>query len=139
MDTSVKARRAESPKNGVKVRSQAKALTEMESVAADMKQAFAVDAGKERRLTRFTTYKVTVPPSAEEVKALRTRLKLSQTGLAVTVNVGVRTVQSWEQGLRQPEGTAVTLLWLLSKHSDKVLGWLKERKATDRVFSVGHS
>jgi DNA-binding transcriptional regulator YiaG len=111
---------------------------EMRSVAADMKQAFAVDAGREKRLTRFTTFQVTVPPTADEVRALRSRLQLSQSGFAKVVNVGVRAVQSWEQGSRQPDGAAVTLLWLLTRHQNAVLGWLKERESADRKFSVSH-
>ena len=39
---------------------------------------------------------------AQEVKAIRERLELSQTAFAKLIQVNVRTLQNWEQGHRHP-------------------------------------
>ena len=101
---------------------------ELRDVAKDMRQAFDHAAGRTRRLTRFTTYRVLLPPGVNQIKGLRAKLKLSQAAFARALNVGARTVQSWEQGLREPEGCAVALLRLLLEHQDQVLPWLLDKK-----------
>lgn len=102
---------------------------ELREVAKDMRQAFDHAAGRTRRLTRFTTYQVLMPPSVNQIKGLRAKLKLSQAAFARALNIGARTVQSWEQGLRVPDGCAVVLLWLLLEHQDQVLPWLLDKEA----------
>jgi putative transcriptional regulator len=49
----------------------------------------------------------------EEVRALRTRLHMSQGEFAVLVNVTVATVASWEQGRRPPSAAAARLLQIV--------------------------
>lgn len=39
------------------------------------------------------------PPTPEEIKALRTRLGLSQTAFGELVHAKLRTVQDWERGI----------------------------------------
>ncbi len=43
------------------------------------------------------------PPT--EVKAIRSRLSLSQSEFALMIGVSIATLQNWEQGRRRPEGT----------------------------------
>ena len=43
-------------------------------------------------------------------RAIRTKLKLSQSAFAGLMGVSLRTVQDWEQGRRKPSGPAVALL-----------------------------
>ena len=41
-----------------------------------------------------------------DIKAIRLRLKKSQTEFALMIGVSVSTLQNWEQGRREPEGPA---------------------------------
>ena len=45
-----------------------------------------------------------------DVKAIRARLKKSQSEFAAMIGVSVSTLQNWEQGRRVPEGPARALL-----------------------------
>ena len=54
---------------------------------------------------RVHTLKEPAPP-----KAIRTKLKLSQSAFAGLMGVSLRTVHDWEQGRRKPSGPAVALL-----------------------------
>ncbi|AOU97065.1 transcriptional regulator [Acidihalobacter yilgarnensis] len=47
---------------------------------------------------------------ALDVKAIRERTGLSQGRFALLMGVSVRTLQNWEQGRRQPQGPAESLL-----------------------------
>jgi len=55
------------------------------------------------------------PPeySAEHIRALRTGLGFSQSYFSKILNVSPKTVQSWEQGTRTPNGAAARLLQLI--------------------------
>jgi putative transcriptional regulator len=67
-----------------------------------------------RKITMRTT-EVTLPKRveqihSEEVKAIRRRLKVSQSVFARLLNVPVVTAASWEVGRRHPSGAALRLL-----------------------------
>lgn len=49
----------------------------------------------------------------EQIRSLRLKLHLSQTGFAKLLVVSPKTIQSWEQGNRRPTGSASRLLQLL--------------------------
>jgi DNA-binding transcriptional regulator YiaG len=49
------------------------------------------------------------------------RLNLSQAVFAGVLNVSVKTVQAWEQGLRQPSDAALKLLTIAKKHPEVLL------------------
>jgi len=55
------------------------------------------------------------PPAytAERVRELRARLRLSQSYFSTLLNVSPKTVQSWEQGARVPSHAAARLLQLI--------------------------
>ena len=93
----------------------------------DMAEAFAELKGRPAKPSRFKTTRYELPPAPSEVKALRNSLHLSQSKFAGVLNVGLRSVQAWEQGQRKPDGAATTLLWLLKKHA-QVTDWLIERQ-----------
>jgi putative transcriptional regulator len=64
-----------------------------------------------------TTF-VALPPAPEEfcreeLVQLRQRLQLTQSGMAALLNVSGKTLESWEQGVRNPNGAALRLLQLL--------------------------
>jgi putative transcriptional regulator len=57
----------------------------------------------------------TAPPavSALEIASLRKKLDMSQAVFASIMNVSAKTVQSWEQGERQPSQSALRLLQVM--------------------------
>lgn len=60
------------------------------------------------------------PPSvtAEEVVEIRQRIGISQAVFARLLNVSTKTVQSWEQGLRQPSQSSLRLLQIVGHRPD---------------------
>lgn len=65
--------------------------------------------------------------TAERVKRVRRKLKLSQPVFAQALNVSPATVRAWEQGARTPEGPSRRLLEVAERHPDVVLGTLTAR------------
>lgn len=57
----------------------------------------------------------------QDIIKLRERLNLSQPLFASVLNVSVKTVQAWEQGLRAPSHAALKLLTIASKHPEVLL------------------
>jgi putative transcriptional regulator len=60
------------------------------------------------------------PPATVDVRAIRTRLGLSQTAFASRFGFTVASVREWEQGRRQPEAAARVLL-LVIEHSPETV------------------
>lgn len=58
------------------------------------------------------------PASANEIRA---KLQLSQTAFAGLMGVSLRTLQDWEQGRRQPAGSARMLLRIAQQHPEVFL------------------
>lgn len=52
--------------------------------------------------------------NAEEIKTVRSNLKLTQKELSYVLGVSLRTVESWESGINIPKGSSARLLKLLS-------------------------
>ena len=52
----------------------------------------------------------------EEIVALRQKLHHSQAVFAAHLNVSVKTVQAWEQGIGKPSGPALKLLTIVKKN-----------------------
>jgi len=61
------------------------------------------------------------PPTAEQVRALRARLGLSQSQFALKFGFGIDTLQQYEQGRRVPSGPASSLLRVIDKEPDAVM------------------
>lgn len=55
------------------------------------------------------------PVAESEVKAVRSKLKLTQLGLAQALGMSLSTVRSWEQGTKKPDGLARKVLRALRK------------------------
>ena len=53
--------------------------------------------------------------------AVRKKLGLTQAQFAALIGISLRTLQNWEQGHRQPEGTARALLRVAELHPEAVL------------------
>lgn len=61
------------------------------------------------------------PMSKQEITRLRQELSCSQSVFARVLNVSVKTVQAWEQGVRIPSDAALKLLSIARKHPDILL------------------
>lgn len=64
---------------------------------------------KKLKITRM------VLPGAEDVAKIRHKLGLSQQAFATFMGVSVATLRNWEQGRREPHGSARSLLLIAKK------------------------
>ena len=91
----------------------------------ELKESFAQAAQHARgeRMDLRTTTLPAPPPSLskDDIVELRTKLKCSQSVFAHVLNVKVKTVQAWEQGLRVPGDAALKLLDIARKHPEILL------------------
>lgn len=71
-----------------------------------------IKAGRGRKFT------IDIPT---DIKAIRAKLELSQSTFAALLNINVRTLQGWEQGLKKPKGPAISLLSIAYNHPDVFL------------------
>ena len=85
-----------------------------QEILAGIQEIKAYKAGKVDLLTR-----VLQPPPP--VQTVRSQLTLSQSAFAGMMGVSVRTVQDWEQGRREPNGPAKTLLRIAQQHPEVFL------------------
>ena len=53
--------------------------------------------------------------SAEDIRKIRERNRVSQSVFAAYLNVGKTTVSQWEQGAKHPRGTSLKLLSLIDR------------------------
>lgn len=68
------------------------------------------------------------PFDPESFVALRRHSGMSQSGFAKLLNVSVKAVESWEQGVRRPNGAALRLLQFLAR-PDLLLETIGEGRA----------
>jgi putative transcriptional regulator len=78
-----------------------------------VKQGAEILAGKRLPSRRFEV-------SADGVKSIRHKLKLSQSQLANALGISKATLQNWEQGRRKPKGAAAVLLRVAEKQPEAV-------------------
>lgn len=60
-------------------------------------------------------------PLAVDVRAVRKRIGLTQEGFASRLRIPLATVRDWEQGRREPDAAARTLLRIVDKEPEAVL------------------
>src|SRR5437879_5736898 len=101
--------------NRVKQQKPAEESTLGEKLLRSAQQARDWVNGKPSRVR--VTY-VAVPHT--DVRKLRTKLGLSQTQFAAKFGFSLDSIQNWEQGHRQPEGPARTLLTVIAKNPKAV-------------------
>ena len=71
--------------------------------------------------------RVAVPPkspikmSKHRIVGIRKRLHCSRLNFARILNVSPRTLEAWEQGLREPSDAALKLLTIAEKHPEVLL------------------
>ena len=66
--------------------------------------------------------------------ALRRDLRMSQSVFAATLNVSIKTVQSWEQGLRAPNQASLRLLQIIRTQPSVVDTFIAERSPSGRTL-----
>ncbi len=88
-----------------------------EELVASIKEMKAVERGvlKPARVARSEDLLAT------DVPALRAHFGLSQAKFAALLGISVDTLQNWEQGRREPDGTAKVLLQVAAKHPEALL------------------
>lgn len=88
-------------------------MSVFESIMRGLNQAVEYENGNGKaRVVQLTI--APVPDfSAEEIKALRQSLKMTQGTFAALMGVSSKTVEAWEAGINVPLGTARRMLGLL--------------------------
>jgi putative transcriptional regulator len=71
-------------------------------------------------------------PKAADVPQIRKKLGYSQAALASLMSVPLGTLQNWEQGRREPQGPARTLLLVASVHPEAVKDSVEKLVAAKR-------
>jgi len=66
---------------------------------------------------KLTSHKWTAP----DVRAIREKFQFSQSQMATYLGVKTKTLQNWEQGVRNPTASAQTLLRVLEKEPEAVM------------------
>jgi putative transcriptional regulator len=66
-----------------------------------------------------STYRVHIPAQID-VKAIRNKLKLSQSEFAKKFGIAAGTLKDWEQHRKQPDGPARVLLTVIDKEPEAV-------------------
>lgn len=89
---------------------------------AEISEGFdALKDAREGKLTLRTSKFEAVPMaevSAEEVKAVREKLNLSQSVFALRLRTKIKTLQNWEQGRARPNAQASLLIKMLERYPD---------------------
>jgi len=91
----------------------------------DLRQSLADAAAYERgEPVNLRTQEIPPPPKPlkpAEIRRIRRGFNASQALFARFLNVSTNTVESWEQGVRQPDQAALKLLTIAKKHPQAVL------------------
>jgi len=89
-----------------------------ESIRQGLQEAIGHARGQEAGVK---TYR----PQAVDVKALRTRVAMTQEQFAARFGFSVATLRHWERGDRRPHGPALVLLNVIDKNPAAVLSALQ--------------
>src|SRR4051812_2284179 len=106
--------------------------SDFELLITSVKQAVQIKRGEIEPARKFSI-------SAEDVKAIRTKLNKSQSEFALMIGVSVSTLQNWEQGRRQPEGPARALLKVASENPSAVAAALDPGQASNPKLAADGS
>ncbi len=89
-----------------------KEMSVFDQLKAGLEDSIAYSKGE---LSLKTSVLPAPPPAATpgDVRALRQSLHMSQAVFAATLNVSKKTIQSWEQGLREPSDAALRMIQLV--------------------------
>lgn len=96
--------------------------------ALEVRRGTAQPVRRVRRLSARDT--VVQPPRSYEgagVQRIREQLGLSQSVFAQVLNASAETIKAWEQGKRQPDGMALTLLEVAENHPEALMARVRTR------------
>ena len=89
-------------------------------MATDLHEVGLID---KRRMREFDA--LCLPPvrslSARQIRAIRSRARMSQAVFAAVLNTSVSTVQKWEIGQKRPSGPSLKLLDVIDRKGIDVL------------------
>jgi putative transcriptional regulator len=110
-----------------------------------LREAVAVRRGKQepaRRVRRPMTAReaVVLPPPQYQgpgIQLIREKLGLSQNVFAQVLNASAETIKAWEQGKRQPDGMALTLLEIADTHPEALMRRVRLRGGAGESGSAG--
>jgi len=83
------------------------------NLVKSIKQAGKIKSGKLTPTRRFEFTPL-------DIKAIRAKLRKSQSEFALMIGVSISTLQNWEQGRRVPDGPAKALLKVASENPNAV-------------------
>jgi putative transcriptional regulator len=104
--------------------------SDFQELIASVKEAGRIKRGEQEPSRKFEV-------RADDVKAIRAKLKKSQSEFALMIGVSVSTLQNWEQGRRQPEGPARALLKVASMNPTAVAAALDPSLAPNPAPAQG--
>lgn len=87
-----------------------------EALQNSIDQAIAFEKGEKTKARRVVREISTPSYNGEDVRYIREKLNLSQSGLAMALGVSKRTVEAWEAGKNSPSNSSNKLLYLLEKN-----------------------
>lgn len=94
-----------------------------ESILRGAKEALDYAQGQKNG---FKIHKVKVPTQID-VRAIRNKLHMTRREFADQFGFSARTLEKWEQGIRQPEGAARAFLVVINKNPKAVAMALHEK------------
>ena len=99
----------------MKMKPKSEAMASVHEAISDLYALGGVDKATMRHFDAMCL-ECSVPEyTPEAIRALRSRLNISQAVLASVLNASVHSVQKWEKGGKRPSGTAQKLLHLLDR------------------------
>lgn len=101
-----------------------------------MKEAEAHASGK----ITLKTHELKLPPPVEsissaEIRAIREKLKVSQSVFARILNIPIGTETAWESGARHPSGAALRLLEIVRNKPEVIFDSAEVKSAQNRSTS----
>lgn len=88
-----------------------------ESIIRGLKQAVAYKQGRTVPGVRARIVSIKPIPNYKhnEIKKIRTKVQMTQKSFALLMGVSVKTIEAWENGRNQANGTAQRMLYLLDR------------------------
>lgn len=88
-----------------------------QSIIRGLKEAVAHTEGKQ--VAGLRARRVSIKPiphyKHNEIKRIRTKVQMTQKSFALFMGVSVKTIEAWENGRNEANGTAQRMLYLLDK------------------------
>ena len=97
-----------------KTKKKSRLIKEIDDTINDLRRLGFIDKRKQR-VIKALDLKPIPHYAGEQIRALRERVKVSQTVFASLLNTSASTVRKWEIGEKQPSGPSLKLLNLLDR------------------------